>query len=140
MAEPTQAAKDEAKRIWVSMSIPDILRRMAELIDAETTAKAERDEARMALSALVEAMRDNRCAMSGIVLVEFKAAEALVARWQPVDPLLLEARRLCAEQSKADAQVVQADEFIRGKWDEGRTVCLTMSALRRGIELAKVQP
>lgn len=52
----------------------------------------------------------------------------------PVDPLLIEAREICASRDGVDA--VQARSYRDGRHDAGGAVDTALAALRRGIELA----
>lgn len=51
----------------------------------------------------------------------------------PVDPLLAEAREICACMPGVNA--LQAGEYRSGRWDAGGMVDLALAALRRGREI-----
>ena len=51
---------------------------------------------------------------------------------EPVDPLLIEAREIAAEN-----QPGYADGFIRGDWDGHSSMQALLRALKRGIEIAE---
>lgn len=54
----------------------------------------------------------------------------VVEGWEPpVDPLLIEAREICAA-------IFVEDEFFSGNRDEGLEMGVALDALRRGMELA----
>jgi hypothetical protein len=53
----------------------------------------------------------------------------------PVDPLLIEARKLASELSKDAGSF----DFISGRFDDWYAVRAALAALRRGMELAREQ-
>ena len=59
----------------------------------------------------------------------------------PVDPLLLEARELCARQAEGDLGgnygLYDAQGHREGKWDDTFQIDLVKAALKRGMELAR---
>lgn len=62
------------------------------------------------------------------------ALAARLARegWEPVDPLLMEAREIAASFAAGHAH-----QILAGDWDHVTTVRSPLAALKRGIELAK---
>lgn len=55
---------------------------------------------------------------------------------EPVDPLLVEAREVCARDSEAGGWGLAAKEYRDGQRDEAVPIRLTLAALRRGMDLA----
>lgn len=58
---------------------------------------------------------------------------------EPVDPLLLEARKLVADRYNPEYGMESIEATLRGEDDETEAVRNALKALRRGIELAQVQ-
>jgi len=69
----------------------------------------------------------------------FRALCDMIAKYEqePVDPLLLEARKLVSENSRQAGHGPWADECLAGEHDTSRSVVVVLAALRRGMELAK---
>lgn len=55
----------------------------------------------------------------------------------PVDPLLIEARKIVAS---GEVNGLVRSAIHAGEWDTGTHVIRTLNGIRRGIELAKEQP
>ncbi len=58
----------------------------------------------------------------------------------PVDPLLIEGRRLLSDYWRAKGNPIEkdiADDHLLGVYDDGGDMLLVLAALRRGIELGK---
>lgn len=59
--------------------------------------------------------------------------------WQPtpaVDPLVLEARKLCAEDVKLTTPCL-APGYLKGDFDHGPKMLHALTALKRGMEIAR---
>lgn len=56
---------------------------------------------------------------------------------EPVDPLLEEAREIAAKGYADDGLSIAAQDILSGRWDKMGLIKTTLTALRRGIELAK---
>lgn len=73
-------------------------------------------------------------------------AARLVERHYPellVDPLLVEAREVCAKWAEDDKPWVSADageKYRDGKWDDASHMAIALAALRRGMELGRSDP
>jgi hypothetical protein len=66
-------------------------------------------------------------------------ATAIAARlaregWMPVDPLLIEARKICAAKTDGD---FKHSQFMSGNLDDSPYIELALAALKRGIEIGK---
>jgi hypothetical protein len=69
------------------------------------------------------------------ILAEAKAREAAV------DPLLIEAREVCARFYEADGSPIIAADHRAGKFDDGDSQqTIALAALRRGMELVQPAP
>jgi hypothetical protein len=55
----------------------------------------------------------------------------------PVDPLLIEAREICALDCEKFRLLSSAGNYRRGVNDKGDTLRVVITALKRGIELGK---
>jgi len=58
----------------------------------------------------------------------------------PVDPLLIEARKLVSLRYNTDTGMPEIEATLRGDDDHTTAMQNCLTALRRGMELAKVQP
>lgn len=57
--------------------------------------------------------------------------------WMPVDPLLVEAREICAADVERLENHWTADIYRKGRYDSGTLVRVTLAALKRGIKIAE---
>lgn len=67
--------------------------------------------------------------------------EDIAARWRvETDPLLIEAREICAKDREKSGARYLAQAHRDGTHDDVPMTTIALAALKRGIELAKAQP
>jgi hypothetical protein len=59
---------------------------------------------------------------------------------EPFDPLLVEAREICAQVSERDGWNIAAEEYRKARRDETVGIQLALAGLRRGKKLAEPKP
>ena len=79
-----------------------------------------------------------KCVADASDLVRLLRKRGMIApEPEPVDPLLIEAREICAKSSEARKWYGEARGFRDGEYDDYYTMDIALTALRRNLELAE---